>query len=60
MSMSRKHYREVAEIIRVAVNHAETYDGTSTARMIADEMASMFKRDNGLFDRDRFMTACGF
>ncbi|WP_156178891.1 hypothetical protein [Saccharothrix sp. ST-888] len=54
--MSRKHYREAAEILRRAAERSDP-DHVGVIRDIADSMAGMFKRDNGNFDRLRFIAA---
>lgn len=62
MAMSRKHYREAAEIIkRHRQISARSGDNTGVYAVegVAEELADMFKRDNSAFDRARFMEACG-
>lgn len=62
MAMSRKDYIETAEIIKQQVDTPEFADYglyASAVTTIANELANMFKRDNGRFDRDKFMAACG-
>lgn len=65
MAMSRKHYREAAEVIKNVVTEAELQTparkkaATEAAREIARGLANMFRADNGLFDRAKFMDACG-
>jgi len=53
MSLSRKHFNELAEIIRVSglgmPDHIE----------LARRMASFCAQHNPRFDYDRFMAACG-
>jgi hypothetical protein len=55
--MTRKHYVEVAEIIRDAIALAEGDDAVTTAKQIAVNMAIMFRRDNPRFDAGRFYAA---
>lgn len=65
MSMSRKHYRETAEIIASAASEAndrgsEHSDAIMrTVEGVADGLARMFKRDNSAFNRAQFFEACG-
>ena len=47
--MTRKHFRETAEIIK-KFPHAKV--------TLAQEFAEMFGRDNPRFDRERFYIAC--
>jgi hypothetical protein len=65
MSMSRKHYREAAEIIRAEVEFASTLTPVRRAftlkavENIANGMAGMFKRDNSAFQSGKFFKAAG-
>jgi len=56
--MTRKHYREIAEMIR------QTYlanDGhhAGTIAHIAENMSVIMEKDNPRFCRDTFLKACG-
>lgn len=57
MAMSRKHFRELAAIFAEANSQASPI---VDLRWIASEVANVCKRDNGNFDRAKFLTACGF
>jgi hypothetical protein len=57
--MSRKHYVEVAEIIKYRLDRAQSTDEHMGIKGVAEDLAGFFKRDNGGFDRLRFMEACG-
>ncbi|MEV6313580.1 hypothetical protein AB0M10_33965 [Streptomyces sp. NPDC051840] len=59
MTMSRKHYRQAAALLRDALPPKGKRQPTRTAtvREIADGMASMFARDNHHFRRGTFMDA---
>lgn len=65
MGMSRKDYESAAEIIANAMKYADEktpvrrQETVNTLREVAGGLASMFGRDNGRFDRDKFFTACG-
>lgn len=66
MAMSRKHYTEVAKIIKTERELAETFSDLSakiavkhSTNAIAEDLANFFKRDNAAFDRARFLDACG-
>lgn len=65
MAMSRKHHREVAEIIKDELDSLSELTEVEQAAMratlsqVALKMAGMFRRDNNLFDIGRFMEACG-
>lgn len=60
--MTKKDYIAIAADIAIVRKNAER--GITTApeavKEVADSLAALFKRDNSLFDRGRFMTACGF
>ena len=62
--MSRKHCREVAQIIQDAYNeHFDSEQSPQYAQgwlcsYIASAMATMFELDNSNFDRGKFMEAC--
>lgn len=56
--MSKKHFNAVANTIRANVersNDAEVY----RLRVLASELADQFAMFNDLFDRARFIRACG-
>jgi hypothetical protein len=65
MAMSRKHYVQVARIIRDNVefsgrqfsDHGASYAVGVSA--VARDLADMFRQDNPAFDRSRFYMACG-
>lgn len=63
MAMSRKHYREAADVVNSAhtgdTGHPADAVRLETARDIAKGLARMFKIDNSNFDREKFMDACG-
>lgn len=54
--MSRKHYSEVAEILKSAQESPHEPPLTFVAR----ELALMFKRDNPRFNAGKFFDAAGF
>jgi hypothetical protein len=60
MSMSRKHYQQIATIID---NTRNEFAGDSASQAaikdIAEGLASMFKQDNGSFSYTQFFDACG-
>lgn len=67
MAMSRKHYREAAEVIARALPSERDMQSLSDGAgerhnaclEIAVGLANMFKADNSAFRRDQFMEACG-
>ena len=65
MAMSRKHYREVAAIIKEQWDYSLTLEKSQgeTVRAVLDSVASnlatMFRIDNSNFNRDQFLEACG-
>jgi len=66
MAMTRKHYREVAEIIRAEREAAGFFTEDMMSAVLvstfvmAGKLAVMFAHDNPYFDRGRFFEACGF
>jgi len=61
MSFSRKHYIAIAESFKAQT--ANVPDGTAVWHTLFDlarDMADYFQQDNPRFQRDRFMSACGF
>jgi len=56
--MSKKHYEQVARIIREA---KDRHDESAQAAVneVAKEMAVAFKMDNANFNGVRFLNACG-
>lgn len=65
MAMSRKHYREVAEIIKSERESVTDYPETMresvlvSTLVIARRLATMFEIDNSNFNRAQFLKACG-
>lgn len=66
MSMTRKNYEAAASVIRDEVDLVTTGQDTAYTRTaslvlfdVASGLADMFARDNGAFDRGRFMRAAG-
>lgn len=65
MSMSRKQYRDMAEVIHgevgdIPLNYERlmAHDDLTAIYSIASGLATVFKIDNSRFDRQRFMAAC--
>lgn len=56
--MTRKHYREIAEAIKIIRNQC-TGEGQGAIAEVAEELANIMKRDNANFKRDLFLEACG-
>ena len=57
--MTRKHYIKIASIIR----SNKIYTNNSNNKVLkhdnlVNDLCIMFKRDNSLFDKDRFINAC--
>lgn len=56
--MTRKHFEAIAEIFRTYSDIDAGEEGEAMRLVLAKEMASLCKRHNANFDRDRFLTAC--
>jgi hypothetical protein len=64
MSMTQKHYVEIAAILKSAGDqHLDEGDNGSTGALVLQditaELASFFKRDNSSFSYSRFFEAAG-
>lgn len=67
MSLSRKHYEAVAEVIKSNIDAATDFDlGTEHdegyvhgCEWVARDLANYFAADNERFDRARFLAAAG-
>lgn len=65
--MTRKHYIKVAKIVKdstLLYKYRDSNDGrkmlpTINKTLLVSELCTMFKADNSLFDRQRFIDACG-
>ena len=60
MAMSRKHYVAVAQAVKDVRDIAKDARNASEALdLLARRLATVFQGDNGMFDRNRFLRACG-
>ncbi len=55
--MTRKHFELIANTIRVTKNTTEGDD--AALRELALNLCVEFKRENGRFNNERFLKACG-
>lgn len=60
MAFTRQHYVAIAEILKRAAKEYSSSEGPYAVEQIARDLADLFKRDNPSFDRQRFLSACGF
>lgn len=69
MAMTKKHYIAVAGVIKHrmrylagAINVSDMVRNAKATEleMVANDLAAIFKADNGAFRHDTFMSACGF
>lgn len=61
--MTRKDYVLIASVFKLMVDDATRVSDMKTIGILsclASLMCSRFGSDNRFFDRDKFMTACGF
>ena len=56
--MTRKHFEMIANTIRETKNNSD-WDGILTLRELALNLCVEFKRENGRFNNERFLKACG-
>lgn len=54
--LTRKHSQAIADCIK----QAQTRDDHAIALQIALNLCAVFKAENPAFDRQKFLTACGF
>lgn len=59
MSLTKKHFKAIAGIVRDAQDLDPPKSGITRVR-IASDLANYFAGQNPLFDREKFMAACGF
>jgi hypothetical protein len=60
MAMSRKDYVAFAAMLADRRKYADSRDEHMLLDTITGEMATIFGRDNGRFNRQRFYTAAGY
>jgi len=64
--MTRKHFEAVARAIREEVDSLDEIHTVARVMCrlsllgVAERLADVFAEESGRFDRDRFLTACGF
>lgn len=58
--MSRKDYVAFARIIKTNLEISHSPLERVTVKGVATDMADLFAADNPRFDRQKFLTACGF
>ena len=59
MKMTKKDYIKIARIIKDStLDNTNKVFNTIAKDMLINELSTMFKRDNSLFDRHRFKEAC--
>ena len=54
--MTRKDYIKIARIIKDS--KCDNYNNRLLKYSLIDDLSVMFKQDNSLFDRQRFIDAC--
>jgi len=64
MAFTKRHYEVIAELINdTFADVEEATDGNKAAldalRELAQRMATVFANDNRMFDKHRFLRACG-
>jgi hypothetical protein len=55
---AKRHYEAIALAMQEAMRVAIMPGDVHCVRMVIDELADTFARDNGQFKRDRFISAC--
>lgn len=57
--MTKKHFEAIAADIRIALNEADGDAERYGVRMVANRLVTTFIGMNPLFDKKKFLTACG-
>lgn len=57
--MTKKHFEAIARVLN-AEQSDKTGEARDALRDVAIRLAAQFNMDNPRFDRDKFLTACGF
>jgi hypothetical protein len=58
---AKRHYEAIAQAMQEAMRYAQGYDNDlcpGGVQCAIDELADLFAKDNGQFDRERFIRAC--
>lgn len=58
--MTRKHYAAIARVIALSVDNCTEMRDRTAILSIVHGLADTFRAENPRFDRDKFLTACGF
>lgn len=63
-SMTRQHFQAIADAVKETKDYFERLDNNPSPdeviETVAQELMREVRRFNPSFDRDRFLTACGF
>ena len=54
----KRHFAAIAEAIQEATLCCDTNEQRRGVELLREELATLFKRSNGQFDRQRFERAC--
>ena len=62
-NMTRKHYKAIAKLVKDNTpKHTFIYNifypSRINRKVFIDSLCTMFKKDNSLFDKNRFIDAC--
>jgi hypothetical protein len=57
--MTRKDYKAIAKCIKEELEACENEGEMDTLGRVAKSLCGVFREDNGRFDRERFLIACG-
>jgi len=59
MSMTKKDYELIAKSFNSVISDCETQEELEVVYELAESLAVDLKDNNSLFDKDKFLTACG-
>jgi glycine/serine hydroxymethyltransferase len=57
--MTKKHFKEVADLISKELKFAETPSAKTAIREVAKGLCETFKSLNSNFNKEKFLDACG-
>ncbi len=58
--MSRKDYVGIAKAIHATLEGCQSLSETTVCFDLANKLATLMESDNERFDRQKFLSACGF
>lgn len=57
---TKQHYKAIAKIVKDNTTIDSRNEYVMNVDFLMNDLADYFVKDNKLFDREKFLTACGF